>query len=165
MLEDLMIIKTPLHNSKSIEIAEILLNAGADVDAVAYFEQFTYETPVQYNENVETALNLLKRERGFSSCENISGYSKLQHTQYGQRISCMAEVSCTFDIGLAPNSTQITRTYQAVCSALPNGECPPEIQCVSDLSVVEADEVAEEGHQSFANPSLSESFGIQKLSL
>ena len=161
---------TPLYAAGSAAAAELLLNGDADVGIktdlakrISEYElddiedwQWESKTPLQKNKHVVTALNVLKlknvlklrRERSLPSCENVSGYTKLKHTQYGQRSACMADISCTFDIGLAPDSTQVTRTYQAVCSTLANGECPPAKRCVLDRFVVEADNEVAESHQS-----------------
>ena len=68
--------RAPLFDVKSVEMATILLNGRADPhieDLVWIGPRLFVSTPVQYNENVETALNLLKRRCRISSCENVSG--------------------------------------------------------------------------------------------
>ena len=81
-----------------------------------------------------------EKEETRTSCQYITEPSQIQDTQCGRRRLCIAtKVSCTFEVGIEPNTTQAVREFQVVCPSLPNGQCPPANDCVLDRSVVKAE--------------------------
>ena len=137
--------KTPLHYANSPEIAALLIRAGADLNA----KDNEGRTPVQTNRYVhQAAISMQKassaqdssKKKKTSFCTYTAGYSKIRAVKCDRRKLCLAEVSCTFKIGNPPNIIEITEPYQAVCSTLPNDQCPSADRCVSDKSVVKVEE-------------------------
>ena len=134
---------TSLHIASRVKVAEVLLKAGADANA----ENKSGETPFQVNRFVREALQNRQDpqdRQNFFSCSYTSNSFEIKATQCGNRNLCFAEISCAFDIGSAPNVISVSKTYQVVCSALANGECPTANQCAVDRSVIEAKSKAEE---------------------
>ena len=84
------------------------------------------------------------QEKKEDICQYTTEPSQIKVVQCGGRRVCMAEVSCIFKIGFTrggdSNKTQITRSFQAVCSSLSNGQCPKAVDCVIDRSVVSAED-------------------------
>ena len=141
-----------------MDVAITLLNAGADPNIKNKYE----ETPADVNFDVGFAL--MKIERNDSpddtrSCENISDYSKIKSTICGQKSLCMAEISCKIKIG----DSHVEKTYQAICSALANGDCPTANQCVLDRSFAaeEANGQTDNGAASSSSSSSKPSKGVR----
>ena len=149
---------TPLHWTKSAEIAETLLNAGADPNV----KNQDGKIPQQINRYVAEAIEKRPQQKENSlSCEYTSGYSKIKAIQCGQRNLCIAEVSCSFNVGVAPITIRVSRSYQTVCSALGNGECPEANDCALDRSVVEETEGENQGASSNSSSNKSSSQGVR----
>ena len=121
-----------LVREDDLETAKVLKEYGVNLSAKRY-ESFGELAPV-----VRKFPSLLIEENLKSSCTYITEPSQIQAAQCGGRNVCMAEVSCIFEVGIDSNKTQIGRTFQAVCSSLPDGQCPEANDCVLDRSVVEA---------------------------
>ena len=153
--------RTPLHTAKNMELAKILLEAGADLNA----KDEDGRTPADVNQHVREVLRERERleiERKASSddtysCKYTSDLSTINPTQCGRRSLCMAEVSCKINIG----GSRVEKTYQAVCSALTNGNCPTADNCVQDRSVVETDVNRVETNTGAASSSSSSSQSSQ----
>ena len=158
--------RTPLYYAKSVEDAIALLEAGADPSVT----DSRGVTPIQENSLLREAMRVLElrkkqaeleKERASQEAEEVAqnqkesfkhlfpceytknnGYEslKVKNAVCGQRHTCIAEVSCTFQMGVAPNVIQINRTFQAICSTLADGQCPKANDCVLDRSVVAEEE-------------------------
>ena len=132
---------TPLHklrvDEKGIVAARFLISSGADPKLKNHNGNIPFivqTAPLAFKQKKETA------------CKYITESSKIKPAQCGQRDVCISEVSCTFTIGHAPNTAQIERTFQAVCSSFPNGKCPKANDCVLDRSVVESKGIVKENY-------------------
>ena len=143
---------TPLHKQNNLGSINALLNAGADPN----LKNKEGVTARESNSLVDTAVMRKRMKQKASSsrkqanepfpashpegiCEYVSEQTQIKAHQCGQRSLCIAEISCTINLGLGSNTVQITRNYPAVCSALADGQCPTANKCASDRSVVEAD--------------------------
>ena len=202
--------QSPLHQVQSLQVAKLLMNAGANVNALDYggdtplslakspkIAAFFIEaganphaklddefdiSVLEWNSNVRRGMRLVQQRRrqrqreqqrlreqqqrerqrlreqqkrseqkqqqaqiesmlsGDSICKYTGDSSEIKTAQCGQNHLCLAEVSCSFKLGVsAPSSIRLIRSYQAVCSALPKGQCPTADQCVLDRSVVTAE--------------------------
>ena len=149
--------ETPLHLVRNMDAAIMLLDAGADPNA----EDEKGRTATFSNRHVRLALRERKRIASSDdtySCEYTSGYrSKIKPTQCGQKNLCMAEISCKIEIG----GSHVDKTYQVVCSALANGNCPPATQCALDRSVTEGDWQTDVGAAASSSSSSQSSKGVR----
>ena len=126
--------RTSLHGASffnDIKVGELLIKGGADPTLTDNRGRIP-----KIVENYPQLLDLVTE----TSCAYITEPSQIQDTQHGGRRLCMAtKVSCTFKVGIEPNTIQVEREFEAVCASLPNGKCPPSNDCVLDRSVVEAE--------------------------
>ena len=126
---------TPLHelpaDEKGIVSARYLISYGADPKLENHRGEIPFivkTTPLTFEQQTET------------SCKYITESSQIKVTQCGRRNVCMTETLCTFEIGIAPNTTKIEKVFPIVCSSLSNGQCPEANDCVLDRSVTEAEQ-------------------------
>ena len=145
--------QVPLVGALHTGIAKLLLEAGANPNV----RTRGGETLSDLNDAVRAALALIEQESEIfpndTSCKYISDYSKINFIQCGRRSLCMAEVSCKINI----DDSHIKRTYQAVCTALANGDCPIADACVLDRSAVEENEQTDNNWWDSILPSSSRS--------
>ena len=154
---------TPIMWSKSIEEAELYLNAGADPLYPGPTEElYPRWTALHQNKYVRQALAVSKKDDDVSFCEYVAEAQQVTSTRCGQRNLCMAEVVCVFRIGPTPAASlsimnveldvnfkprnykpkkysYISRAYPVVCSALANGDCPPANECLLDRTFLQAE--------------------------
>ena len=137
--------RTSLHGASffnDIKVGELLIKGGADptlTDNRGRIPKIVENYP-QLLDTATGSIEMLPTSNRETSCQYITEPSQIQDTQHGGRRLCMAtKVSCTFEAGINPNTSQIKREFQAVCASLPNGQCPPSNDCVLDRSVVEAE--------------------------
>ena len=126
----------PLHvlpmNEKGFAAGRILAYNGADLDLKNNKGNIPFivkSAPLAFK---------LKEE---SSCSYITKSSQIKPAQCGRKNVCIARMFCVFKLGTAPNTNQISKEFQVVCSSLSNGECPEANDCALDRSVVEAEEI------------------------
>ena len=87
---------------------------------------------------LELYAQLEEKKEEATSCEYVGeGPSQIQIARYS---ICLAEVSCKFKVGAYSYKTYVKRNFQAVCSRLADGQCPPANDCVLDRSVMEVAE-------------------------
>ena len=119
----------------------LLLEAGADATIQDNRGRVAYTADVESDANRISDLD--RRERG---CKYSSNLKKINNSQCGRRNLCIAEVSCKFyidrKIGMK-SAVLVTRTFQAICQSLENGECPSAQRCAIDTSVTEVDVLEE----------------------
>lgn len=121
----------PLHTGgpDNIERAKALIEGGANPNAINDYGIASVIAKHPF---------LVSRElRETTSCRYTANSFLINPTQCGRRNVCMAEVSCQFNVGYEPNKVQVDKRFQAVCTALSNGQCPSAKDCVLDRSVVE----------------------------
>ena len=171
----------PLMWVRSIEEADLLLNAGADPRPLSPEMGVRHPkwTGFHRNKYVRQALALSKKKDDVpTSCEythEVGGASTLTpnakqivSTRCGQRNLCMATAVCLLSIrstpiinsrflsiDIKPDTIYISRAYQVVCSALYNGDCPPAEDCVLDRTFLEAEIKADQPASNSSPPSKS----------
>ena len=143
--------ETPLHYARSFGRAAMLMQAGADPNIT----DNEGNTPAILQRFPQ--LLRLSSQQAETSCTYTSESSQITATQCGKSSVCMGDVSCTFKVGIVPNTTQIERKFRVACPSLSNGECPTANDCVMDRSMVEAEAQAESSSPSTAPSSSSES--------
>ena len=133
--------KTVLHyvREKDRRTAIILIEEGG-ADPTITDNDGNLAPVVKANPDLLESYLMSQKEETRTSCQYITEPSQIQDTQCGRRRLCIAtKVSCTFGVGIEPNTTQAVREFQVVCPSLPNGQCPSANYCVLDRSVVKAE--------------------------
>ena len=134
--------KTMLHKlfDSNRRVAEILIRAGADPtirDGDGNLAPVIKENPdlLQSYLSQRSGEEEKEEEEEATSCEYVG--ERTSQIQIARYSICLAEVSCTFEVGAYSRKNQIERNFQAVCSRLADGQCPPANDCVLDRSVME----------------------------
>ena len=139
--------QTPLHHKNlTPEVAHLLLEYGADPDLVDEDGKMTFvkRFPNLFQEvepSPEKQLEALarrERSRQHTSCRYIDKPSPVPFT-CDHRTICTGRVSCTLDIGMAPNTAQIEREFSVICYSVHHdgGICPEARDCALDPSMME----------------------------